>query len=120
MKQVDGQSKEIGRKILVIVTKKLLLIWFCRTFKRRCCRRNLTEFLNTVDLPGEPDERVLPDDRVIPFQGIQIIGIPPVPFFIGIILTKRMLPVIAIPIGIAGSPTVGNGHKMTVLLHVDR
>src|SRR5262249_9677683 len=66
------------------------------------------------------EEGVLPDERVIPFEDVLVIGVPPVPEGVGVIFQGGVAAVLAIPLGERRAPAVLCGDEMGVRLLLAR
>ena len=59
---------------------------------------------------------MLADDRVVPFEDILIIGVPPIAFFERLVDTSGIRLFVALPIRKACSPAIFNWYKVKALL----
>ena len=63
---------------------------------------------------------MLPDNRVVPLQYVEVIRVPPMPFAVRGIDARRLAVTVSIPVREPGTPTIGHRDEMSILLDVGR
>ena len=120
MEQIEGQQKGLRVQELIGVPKEILLALIDGAFKGCRAGRNLVLLKQGDGRRGDFQKDILAQDRIVPLQDILVVGVPPVPGHVGIVVHRGMSLAIAIPFGKADAPAIFHRHKMIVLLPLAR
>jgi hypothetical protein len=114
--EVELEFKVVDEEVLLGVAVEFGLSGVNGAFERRCGDGCLAEFMEHEVDGGDIQEGVLPEDWVVAFQDILVIGVPPVSFFPGLINAAGVRIAVALPVRESGAPAVFDGDEVESLL----
>src|SRR6516164_4907747 len=78
------------------------------------------EFEERIAGGGDDQERVLPQDRVVSLEHVEVKRVPLAPFNVRVIVDRRVAVAVTIPRREADAPAILDGDEMVVRLHIAR
>ena len=112
MKQIERHQKIVGREELIRIAEEIVLAGMLCAFERRGGRGDLAAFEVSQNFGADVQKRVLADNRVIALEHVLMVGIELAAEGVGIIVQRRMVEAVTIPLRHADSPTIFDRDKV--------